>query len=80
MQPAVDPLAQASPAPVTVPEPVPLVVAVSGMVLVSNFAVTVLAPFIVAVHTFGRTGSAVQPIQLLNTESGLGVAVSSTVV
>jgi hypothetical protein len=56
---------------------VPLVAAASGIASGSNFAVTVFPKEAVTVHVLPAT--AVQPIQLLNTEPALGVAVSVTV-
>jgi hypothetical protein len=78
-QPSADPVVQASPAPVTVPAPVPLVKAVRGTVFGSNFAVTVFAVLTSTVHVLGAPTTAVQPLQLLNTDPGLAVAVSVTV-
>jgi hypothetical protein len=77
VQPSGEPVVQASPAPVTVPPPVPVVAALSGIPLGSNFAVTVFPGEAVTVHVLPAT--AVQPLQLLNTDPALGVAVSVTV-
>jgi hypothetical protein len=78
VHPAVEPVVQEMPSPVTVPRPVPDVFAVRSQVVGWNVAVAVLAPVIVTVQTFSNTE--VQPLQLVNIESGWGAAVSVTVV
>jgi hypothetical protein len=76
VQPSVDPLVQEIPSPVTVPLPVPEVLAVSRYVLGAKLAVTVFAALIVIVQTFPET--LVHPVQLASFELASGVAVSVT--
>jgi hypothetical protein len=78
VQPAVEPVVQESPGPVTVPAPVPFIAIVSGNVAGSNRAVMVREEPIVVVQLAGSVASGVQPTQLLNTEPGDGVAARVT--
>jgi hypothetical protein len=64
---------------VTVPTPLPALTAVSGSVDGSNRAVTVRALLTVIVQEVGLPGTAVHPLQDLNTEPGDGAAESVTV-
>ena len=76
VHPAVDPLAQERPAPVTDPAPVPEVFAVRSQVAGWNVAVAVFAPVIVTVQTFPDT--LVHPLQPVKIDAASGVAVSVT--
>lgn len=75
-QPAVDPLVQDIPAPVTVPLPVPPVLAVRRYVLGANCAVTVFAPVIETVQL--RSLTLVQPVQPWKIELASGAATRVT--
>jgi hypothetical protein len=76
VQPAVD--AHEIPSPVTVPLPVPDVLAVRTKVLGAKVAVTVFAALIATVQTFSET--LVHPDQLARMELASGVAVRITCV
>jgi hypothetical protein len=80
VQPSADPVVQASPPPLIVPTPVPVVEAMSGIVLVSNFALTAFAALTEMVQALGSPDTAEHPVQPLNTEPSCGVARSVTVV
>ena len=76
MQPAVEPVVHVMPAPVTVPRPVPDVLAVRSHVAGPNVAVTVFAMVIETVQTFPDTD--VHPSQDEKTEPVSAVAVRVT--
>jgi hypothetical protein len=78
VQPAVEPVAQEMPGPVTVPRPVPEVFAVRTHWAGTNVADTVFALVIATVQTFPEID--VQPLQLENTDPDCGDAVSVTAV
>lgn len=76
VQPAVEPLAQEMPAPVTVPIPLPDVFAVRSQVLGWNIAVAVFAAVIDTVQTLPDT--LVHPLQPEKSDAASGVAVRVT--
>jgi hypothetical protein len=78
VHPAVEPVVHEMPCPVTVPRPVPDVLAVRSQVAGPKLAVTVFAPVIDTVQTFPETD--VQPLQLEKTDPASGVAVRVTTV
>jgi uncharacterized protein YlzI (FlbEa/FlbD family) len=78
VQPAIEPVVHAMPPPVTVPRPVPEVLAVRSQVAGWNVAVTVLAPVIETVQVFPDT--VVQPLHDQKIDPASGVAVSVTAV